>query len=104
MSSNSPPPRESDIRDWIAAALDGYNPRQGPSWRTKVLGGRTMNDILANDVTPWRSVMVKMPARAASALARYHTRRKMSRSAYVRQALRTYLIEHEGMDPQDWPE
>lgn len=104
MPSSLPDP-EDDSNAWLAAQLDGYVPKVGKSgWRQQVLGGRKPNEVIAQDITPYRSLMVKVPTPVATRLAKYVLASGKSRSRYVRDALRTYLIEHEGMPEEDWPE
>lgn len=104
MPSSLPDP-EDDATAWLAARLDGYNPRVGKSgWRQKVLGGRKPNEVLAQDLVHTRNVNIKIPTRVATRLAKYVLASGKSRSRYVRDALRQHLIDHEGMSPDDWPE
>ena len=83
--------------------LDGRDPLPGRGWRNRLLDGRSVPEVIANGVTTYRSVMVKLPTPTAAVLAKFVLRSCKSRSAYVRDALRTYLIEHEDMDPDQWP-
>ncbi len=102
--SNCQPPAGSDIRAYIAAELDGYVPKLGESgWRRRVLGGRDVATVIAQDVPEKRNICAQMSSREASLLAKYVLKSGRSRADYVRRALRAYLIEHEGMDPSEWP-
>lgn len=105
MSQNSLPQSENDrdVRNWMAEALDGRAPLPGKGWRHRLLDGRSVAEIMARDVKQMAEVRMAMPLATRSVLSKYVIRSGLPRIRYLSNALRTYLIEHEGMDPDDWP-
>lgn len=104
--SNSPPlPNEREpFANWLATQLDADRTlHTGPRWRSKLLGGRTLNDLLA-ERQPHRKVNLQVRVDELSVLTKAVLASGLSRHAFIRRCVGHYLIHHCDIDRDTIPD